>query len=493
MSNLAIHLLYQLWNNRDDIVCERVFAGSSPPLSLESGSPLDYFPVVAVSIAYELDYFGLAALLRGAQIPALAAERDASHPLIIGGGPALSANPEPVAPLLDAILIGEIEPVFDQLTGALLLVASSKEEALGALGRIPGVYLPGATPHGSEPPAVARLSNPDLDSSPVHTAIWTPNTEFANRGLIEIARGCGRGCRFCLAGYAYRPARQRSLESILHDADQMLRRSDSLGLVSAAVSDHRQIDELAAKLREMGAKISVSSMRVDPLSEPLVRALADSGTRTLTIAPEAGTERLRTVINKTQTEDHVLEAASLAAKLGFEQLKLYFMLGLPTEEQADLQGLVDLALACAARFPRNLTVNITPFVPKAHTPFQRLEQLPGKNIKRRLAFVQKRLRKHGIVVKSESPAWSEVQGALARGDRRLAPAILAVERLTPASWQKALSSTGLDLAELLAERSAGDRLPWSFIHFGLDPSYLEREAERAGTGSQQEPGPGQRE
>jgi radical SAM superfamily enzyme YgiQ (UPF0313 family) len=245
--------------------------------------------------------------------------------------------------------------------------------------------------------------------------------------------------------------------------------------VSAAVSDHAQIDELAVELRGLGARLSVSSMRVDPVSEPLVRALAESGTHTLTLAPEAGSERLRRVIHKTQTEDDVLRAVDLAEVYRFAQLKLYFMLGLPSEEGEDVQALIDLALACAGRFSRQVTVNVTPFVPKAHTPFQRLAQTPAKVIKERLGRIERELRRQGIGVKSESPAWAEIQGSLARGDRGLAEALLAVERLSPAGWREALAGTGRTTGELLRERPAGEPLPWGFVRSGVHPDHLGRQ------------------
>lgn len=467
MSSLAVHSLYHLWNARDDLVCERVFTDFMPPLSLESGAPLAYFPVIALSISYELDYLDVVALLRAAGIPPRAADRDDTHPLILAGGPAVSANPEPLAPLLDAVVIGEVEPVFDRLTEALHLVADGRTAALEALSTIPGLYLPGVR---YPPSAVHRQWLADLDAFPTHSVLLTPNTEFADVGLIEIGRGCGRGCRFCLAGYSYLPPRRRSVMSILAQAGELLRHTDRLGLVSAAVSDHPEIDRLVVELRGLGARLSVSSLRADSVSEALVRALAESGTRTLTIAPEAGSDRLRQVLHKTQTEDDILRAVELAAKHHLEQVKLYFMLGLPTEEEEDVQALVDLALACARRFPRQVTVNVTPFVPKAHTPFQRSAQAPAVVVKPRFGRVERELRRQGVAVKGESPAWAEVQGTLARGDRRVAEALLAVGRATPVAWRRALAQAGLSAEELLAGRKAGAPLPWGFIHFGIRPA-----------------------
>jgi radical SAM superfamily enzyme YgiQ (UPF0313 family) len=426
-----------------------------------------------------MDYFTLVAILRSAGIPARASARDESHPLVIAGGPAVSANPEPVAPFLDAILIGEIEPIAQPLTNALHHIAEDPEQGMDALAAIPGVYLPHR--QAADPPSIARQWLPNLDACPTHSAILTPRTEFPNMGLIEIARGCGRACRFCLAGYGYRPPRERSVETILKQARSLLAHTERLGLVSAAVSDHTEIDRLAPALRDLGARISVSSMRVDPISLPLLEALAESGTRTLTIAPEAGSARLRQTINKTQTEEDVLRAVESAAEYGLRQIKLYYMIGLPTEAEADIAALVALSLACAERFPGQVTANITPFVPKAHTPFQRVAQAPAGVVQRRIETIKGQLFPRGVAVKAESPALAEIQGTLSRGDRRVADALLAVARPAPGRWKRALASAGVSSEALLGARGEDEDLPWNFIESGVRASYLAREARRADT------------
>jgi radical SAM superfamily enzyme YgiQ (UPF0313 family) len=266
---------------------------------------------------------------------------------------------------------------------------------------------------------------------------------------------------------------------LLEQAEEGLRHRDKIGLVSAAVSDYSRLEELVAGLRGMGAKLSVSSLRVDPLPEVLVRALAESGVHTLTIAPEAGSQRLRTLINKNVSEDDIMRAAGLAARYGFAQLKLYFMLGLPTETGDDVQALIDLVLAVRERFPRRITVNITPFVPKAHTPFQWVAMAPVEDLKKGLARIEQALRSRGIAVKAESPAWAAVQGVLSRGDGRIGQALIRLKRRSLAAWQRAMRECQLDAAEYLGERSLDEYLPWSVVDSGISGDYLWREMNRA--------------
>ncbi|MBC8248303.1 MAG: radical SAM protein [Anaerolineales bacterium] len=484
MSNLGLQTVYRLFNERADVVCERVFykqgSESRPLISLESQRDVKDFAVLAFSISFEMDYLNVVEMLRQADIPPLAEERDEDYPLLLAGGPAVTVNPQPLAPIFDAFAIGEGEVIVPPLIETLQSgIGESRDNLLSALANIPGIYVPIQPPTSNIQHPVKRQWAPNLDTHPTTSVVLTPDTEFGDMYLIEIARGCGRGCRFCLAGYSYRPVRERSLAVLLEQAEEGLRYRDRIGLVSAAVSDYSRLEELATGLREMGAKLSVSSLRVDPLPEALVRALAESGVQTLTIAPEAGSQRLRTLINKNVSEDDLMRAAELAARYRFAQLKLYFMLGLPTETDEDVQALIDLVLAVRERFPRRITANITPFVPKAHTPFQWVAMAPVEGLKEGLARIEQALRPGGIAVKAESPAWAAVQGVLSRGDSRVGQALVKVKRRSLAAWRRALRECQLDAAEYLRERSWDEPLPWAVVDSGVSDDYLWREMGRA--------------
>jgi radical SAM superfamily enzyme YgiQ (UPF0313 family) len=501
MSSLALQILYRMFNANPQVVCERVFwdkvlnGPGLPVLSLESQIPVRQFHVWAFTVSYEMDFFNVIAMLRAAGVPPLARERTrilqssssgsraaSGMPLLIAGGPGIAMNPEPMAPFFDAIVIGEAEGLLSDLVEILKDgLFDDRERLLDQLDGLPGVYVPARAEPMPAGRRIERLWVREVKTLEPVSSLYSPDTEFASRHLIEIARGCGRGCYYCLAGYVYRPPREQPLERILSWAKEGVAREvdgkhpvEGIGLVAAAVSDHSQIDALATELQALKIRISVSSMRTDPISAALVRALAASGTRTLTIAPEAGTARLRRIINKCQTEDDLLAAVELADVLRFPQLKLYFMIGHPTETDDDVQGIVDLTLRARSLFRRNMAINATPFVPKPHTPFQWAAMTPAPTLAARQKRLKQALARHQVAVNADSPAWAEVQAVLARGDRRLAPVLLEVNPVSPRSFNEALARHGLAIGDLLAQRDPGAFMPWEIVDTGLRPGFPRR-------------------
>jgi radical SAM superfamily enzyme YgiQ (UPF0313 family) len=485
MSSLGFQTIYGLLNSYDNIVCERVFwepkrVKTETPISLESQRPLPDFDVLAFSISYELDYFNVVQTLKASSIPILAADRDESHPLVIAGGPCITANPMPLSPFFDCFAIGEGEAILPGLIDALTEgIESKKDELLKKLASLPGVYVPSHCDGKS----VKRQWLKDLDSVATTSVILTPDTEFANMYLIEIARGCGWGCRFCLAGFQFRPFRFRPLDSLLAQAGDGLSYTNRIGLLAAAVSDHPEIGELAHRLHRMDAEISVSSLRVRPFSQALLKALAKSGAQTVTLAPEAGSERLRQTINKCVTENDTIEAVDKISKQGIRQVKLYFMIGLPTETDADIDELIKLTLNLKKQVQETVTriaITVEPFVPKAGTPFQRLGMAHVDVLNERVNQIKSALAKSGIEVRAESVGWSLVQGVLARGDVKLGGVLARMERHSLAAWRRALDECNLR-ADYYAHRelTLDEPLPWAVLDSGVTPRYLKKELAKA--------------
>lgn len=482
MSSLALHTIYRLFNDEPDVVCERVFFGyqqaprrDEPIISLESQRPLEDFATVAFTVSYEMDYFNIVQMLKRAGFPLFAADRDESWPLLIAGGPAVYTNPEPLADIFDAFAIGEGEAIIPPLLDTLWAVNNApRAEAHEQLAQLDGVYVPAVSQN-----PVQRVWIKDVGTLPTVTQIYTDNTEFGDRTLVEIARGCGRGCRFCLAGYIYRPMRELHLDTVLAAAQHGLKHRDRVGLVSAAVSDHSWIDQLAIELRKMGARLTASSMRVDPISEPLIKGLAESGNQNLTIAPEAGSVRMRKFINKPQSDAQILHAVELAAKYNFPQLKMYFMVGQPTEQEEDVEAIAELVLKAREKFPRNMVMNATPYVPKAHTAYQWAAMMPIETLEQRIKYLQQRLSSHNVSVRSDSPTWAAVEGVLARGDRRLGRVLARMRKVNLREWFKALDAEGLSQDEFLRERALDEKLPWETVNTGVAKAFFSWDLRRA--------------
>ncbi len=487
MSNLGIQAIYRLLNRHDKIVAERAFwerenrEKKSATLSLESQRPLADFAALAFSVSYELDYLNIVPILKASGLPIYATDRDERHPVVIAGGPCITANPTPLAPFFDCLCIGEAEPILPALLPVLReKIGDKREELLQALASLPGVYVP----RYSRTPVVRQWAT-DLDDFPVTSTVLTPDTELGNLYLIEVERGCNRGCRFCLVGTAFRPMRCRSLDKLIEQAAQGLKYRKRLGLVGPAVSDHPHLEELLVRLRQMGAELSVSSLRMDNLSDKVLGEIAQGGARTLTFAPEAGAERLRRVIKKGLSEDDILDTIGRAAGLGIKQLKLYFMIGLPTETEADIEEMIRLTLKGKTILDKRqsgtrLTLNIAPFVPKAGTPFQWLPVAPPKTLNHRLSLLKNSLSPKGIKLKCESPAWSQVQGVLARGDAGVTGVLAEMEDLSLAGWRRAAEKCHLDIDFYAHQRwDESQKLPWAMIDPGAKVTHLESELKKA--------------
>jgi radical SAM superfamily enzyme YgiQ (UPF0313 family) len=380
----------------------------------------------------------------------------------------------PLAPFFDCLCIGEAEAILPALLPTLAEgLKGKRHELLAALASVPGIYVPQSNPRTH----IARQWAKNLDDFPVHSVVLTPDTELGDLYLIEIQRGCQWGCRFCLVSQAFHPMRFHSVDQLVAQAEVGLKYRKRLGLVGPTVSDHPRFEELLTRLKEMGAEISVSSLRIKPLHSLALRELAKGGTRTVAIAPEAGSERLRRVIKKGITEDDILKAMHQVAAEKIRQIKLYFMIGLPTETDEDIIAIADLTLKCKAIFDRRQTgtrliLTVAPFVPKAGTPFEWQPMVELSVLHHRLALLKSSLQPKGIKIKSDSLDWSEVQAILARGDARLAEVMANVEAVSLSGWRKAVKKYDLNTNHYAHKRwDTTQELPWSILDSGTKPSH----------------------
>lgn len=512
MSNVGFQAVYRFWNEESDVVCERFFLPDRPDrndrgdrdglVTLESGTPVGDFDVVAFSITFEPDELNLVAMLDRARIPLLASERNERHPVVLAGGPITFLNPEPLAPFLDVVAVGEAEALLPVLTDALRR-STSREDLYNQLEQSDGFYIPSRLhieykPDGtiaskwtaSNGAKVVRAKmGKRADLPPPATYVLTSGTEMSKKFLVEVSRGCPTLCRFCWAGYNYLPKRSFEVEKILESARAARAHTSDIGLVSTAVGAHREIVPLVQALKDMGYRVSVSSLRFEDLRPELVDPLIESGEKTLAVAPEAGTDRLRFAIHKRIPNEEVLEKVDMLFERGVENLKLYLMVGLPGEREEDVEGIVDLVerirdimLEHGRRRGRlgRVIPSINPFIPKPGTPFQWCAMASQKELSRKMRYLQKALgRMPNVEVRCKSPRQEKLQALLSVGDRRLAPAMVMMAR-GEANLSEAMTRNGLDLDRYIhRQRSFDEILPWDHIDNGMKLELLESQYEKA--------------
>ena len=513
MSNLGLHIIYEEINLRNDSVCERIFLPEkkeleaydktkTPLMSVETQRPMHQFDVVAFDVTFEMDYFHIPLMLRHGRVPIMGKDRTEFDPIVIAGGPCATFNPEPFADFIDAFIIGEGEGIVSRV---LDIIRDGKMEGLDRhailrqLADVSGVYVPSLyVPIYSEdgefkgydiaegvPKTIKRHF--EMLTSGGETVVATNYTEFGAMYIIEVARGCGRHCRFCMAGYCFRVPRVRPLDILKEGVERAEKLGKKVGLMGAAISDYPEVDELVNYIRSKDMRYSCASLRADSLTQAVVDGLADSGQKTITIAPETGSERLRRVINKGISEEHLQNAATLSAKSGIQHMRLYIMIGLPTETNEDIEAIVGLAERTQAHMEKvgckgRLTLSINPFIPKPFTPFQWMAMDNQKAVEKKLQYIKKALQKNRrIEVLVESPKEAYIQGVLARGDRRLGAVIAAcaADRGSK-SFKSEMKAAGLDMDNMnYRERSFDEFLPWSHLDMGMDEGYLEMEWKRS--------------
>ena len=514
MSNLGFQTVYEQVNRLDSAFCERAFLpepeekDTAAITSLETGTPLAGFDLIAFSISYENDYPNVLTILEQAGLPLQSNRRRSKHPLVIAGGVACLLNPEALSAFIDCFLLGEAENMlpdfFDCLQDNGFTSGAEKNHLLNALARdVAGVYVPSLyRPHyrrngtladfeplHDAPATVKRTAAETLSLFTTCSTIITPNTTFGDTYLVEVGRGCPHGCRFCSAGFIFRPPRFRGVQQLQKSIQAGSSVAKKIGLVGAAVSDLPDVKQLCAQALAEGLPVSFSSLRADAIDSDFLDVMRRSGVKTATIAPDAGSERMRRVINKGISEKDVLQAAQMLVEGGIPNIKLYFMIGLPTETADDVEAIVDLVKKTKHVFLQasrsrkrigEITISLSCFVPKPFTPFQWVAMDSTARLKSKIKTVKNGLRKvPNVRLHADVPRWANIQGLLSRGDRRTADILQLAHRLQ-GNWPQALKQTPVNADfYVLRDRPVDELLPWDFIDTGVDKAFLVKEYERA--------------
>jgi radical SAM superfamily enzyme YgiQ (UPF0313 family) len=488
MANLGYQSLYRLLNGCGETRCERAFLGEGPlhreVRTLESGRSLREFDIVAFSLSFELDYSNAVWMLHQAGIPPLREERGEHDPLLLAGGAAVTLNPAPMMPIMDAIFIGEAEEAIEPIVAAYRRGRDAGRGRAGMVeevGGVPGVLAPASVGTRMGGPAVARQYVAELHAHPTFSAVVTPHSHYRKMFLVEVGRGCARGCSFCPAGRIYRPRRLLSSAEVEEVVRRHIFATKRVGLVGAALSDFPELDLLCEHLVDAGYELGLSSFRIDALCERLLEALARANVRSITLAPEAGSERLRFLIHKRISDAEIDRALSLISHAPLETLRLYFLIGLPGEEESDLEAIVRMVREAAARFTgkgkrRRFTVSINTVIPKAWTVLQWAALPERAELQERRKWLEAQLRRvSGVSVRPKSLRQELLQAILSLGGQEVGLAlVLKVRR--DLSWPQAWSAAGVDWRQLIHRpRTYQSKLPWDIVDAGISRAQLWRQ------------------